>query len=244
MRRERVPEGMHGHPPMDAKLGGRPVDSATDGVGAQLLVGLLTRKQKLTARSFNTPVFAQSLEQALGQWDQARTIAFAMPDVNEPGLAVDVASFECEDFGDAQSRTVSGHHDHAVLERLDFAEQGLDLVAANHGGQILSYPRPGNVLHLGWTLERDRIEEAKTSDIHLDGGGAVASSVVQKQELPDFLASHLGRRAHELPRESLRAPKIALLRACRVSTELEIGCHLLVQLTHVSSPCGAGVRPS
>jgi hypothetical protein len=204
---------MHGHPPMDAKLGRRPVDSTTDGVGAQLFVGLLPWEQQLATRSFQTPVLAQSREQASGQRDQARTIALAVPNVDETRLAVDVAGFECEDLGDAEAGAVGGHHNHAVLERLDLGEQGIDLVAADHRGQILSDTRPGNVLHLRWSIESDGIEEAKASDIHLDGGSARSALMMREQELPDLLAAHLLRRAHEVPHEPLCAPQITFLGA-------------------------------
>ena len=88
-----MPEGMHGYPPMDAKLGRRAVDSTADSVWAQLFVWLLPWKQKLATRSFQTPILAQSREQALGQRDQARPIALAVPNVDETRLAVDVAGF-------------------------------------------------------------------------------------------------------------------------------------------------------
>ena len=88
-----MPEGMHGHPPIDAKLGRRKVDSTTDGIGAQLFVGLLPWEQELATRSFQTPVLAQSSEQTLGQRDQARSIALAVPNVDETRFAVDVAGF-------------------------------------------------------------------------------------------------------------------------------------------------------
>jgi hypothetical protein len=175
-----MPEGMHGHAAMDANLGRRPVHGATDGIGTQLFVGLLTREQKLAARSLGPPILAQSREQPLGQRDQARTIALAVPHVNEPGLAVDIARFECEDLGDAQTGTVGGHHDHAILERLDFAEQGIHLVAADHGRQLLRDTRPGNVLHLRGPTEGDGIEEPNTSDIHLDGGSARSALMVRE----------------------------------------------------------------
>ena len=171
------------------------------------------RTLKRAARSFQPPILAQSREQPLGQRDQAGTIPLAVAHLDQPGLAVDVTRFERKDLGDAEACAVGGHHDHAVLERLDFAKQGVDLVAADHGGQLLRDTRPGNVLHLRRPFEGDSIEEAQTSDIHLDAGSARAALMVREQELPDFLAAHRRRRAHEVPHESLRALQIALLGA-------------------------------
>ena len=88
-----MPKGMHGYPPMDAKLGRRPVDSTADSVRAQLFVWLLPWKQELATRSFETPILAQSREQALGQRDQAWAITLAVPNVDETRFAVDVAGF-------------------------------------------------------------------------------------------------------------------------------------------------------
>jgi len=73
------------------------------------------------ARPLQTPILAQGFEQSSRQRHQAWAIALAVSNVDETGLAVDVADFECKDLGNAQPCTVGGHHDHAVLERLDLA---------------------------------------------------------------------------------------------------------------------------
>ncbi len=234
---------MHGHAAMDTELGRRAVDGATDGIGAQLFVGPFSRKEQRAAWPFETPILAQGRQQTPGQRNQARPIALAMANVDEACLAIDVGDFERQDFRNAQARAVGGHHHHAILERLDFAEQGLNMVAVDNRGQLLGHARPGDVLHLAGTAKRDGIEEAQAGDVHLDAGSARAALVVQQQKVTNLLAAHLGGRAHVVPHEPSGAPQIALLRANGIATKLEIGCHLLVQLTHGSSPCGCR-RPS
>jgi hypothetical protein len=231
-------KGVHGHAAMDAQLGRRAVDGSTDGVGTQLLVGCLARKQERAVWPFEPPILAQGFEQPMRKRHQARPITLAVANMDEAGLAVDVPHLEREDLGDAQAGAVGGHDDHAVLERLELGEQGLHVVALDDGRQLLGHSGPGHVLHLGGPSERDGVEEAERGHVHLDGRGAGATLVVKHEKLHDLLAAQLGGRAHEMPHEPSSAPEVALLGARRIPAELEIGRHLLVQLTHVSSPCG------
>jgi len=100
-----------------------------------------------------------------------------MTNVDDPSLAINVAGFERQHLGDAQTGPVGGHDDHAADERLDFPEQSLDPVTADHSRQLLRNTRPGNIFHLRGTFQRDGVQEAQARHIHLDAGRALASLV-------------------------------------------------------------------
>ena len=53
-------------------------------------------------------MFAQAPEQAMRKHDKVRTIAFAVTNVDEASLAVDVAALERQDLGDAQAGPIGG----------------------------------------------------------------------------------------------------------------------------------------
>jgi hypothetical protein len=93
-----MPEGVDGHTTGDAELGGGAVDGATDSIRAQLLARVLPREHQRPWRFGQPPVVAQGFEQPLRQRDQARAVTFAVADVDEPRLSVNVPAFERQDL--------------------------------------------------------------------------------------------------------------------------------------------------
>ena len=67
MRGEGMPERVDSHTTGDAKFGGGAVDSATDGIRAELLARVLPREQQRPWRFGQPPIVAQSFEQPLRQ---------------------------------------------------------------------------------------------------------------------------------------------------------------------------------
>jgi hypothetical protein len=113
---------VHSHALVDAKRGRCAVNRAPDGIGTQWLAGILPRKNQRPSRLGEAPIVTQGFEQPPRQRHQPWPVAFAVTDVDEPSLAINVAGFERQHLGDAQTGPVGSHDDHAADERLDFPE--------------------------------------------------------------------------------------------------------------------------
>ena len=82
------------------------------------------------------PVAAENDEKPVGKHGVTVLLPLALLDANQFALAVDVADFESDGFGDAQAGTVAGHQGGAVFQTGDVVEEQQHLFVAEDDGEL------------------------------------------------------------------------------------------------------------
>ena len=105
------------------------------GAGASSAVTLGRKDQLGVAMIF--PLLAQECQRALGQGDVAIAIAFALADVQEHALGVDVANLKAQAFAQAQAAGVNEDEADPVIPRGDQTEDAPHLGSGEDDGEFI-----------------------------------------------------------------------------------------------------------
>jgi hypothetical protein len=98
-------------------------------VFADVPTGDVAGKQPV-AGFVHSPPSAQDLQQSGREHYVTILLAFALVDMDDHALAIDVGGFQTYRLGDAQTSSVAGSQDCAVLGAVDAAEKLQDLLRA------------------------------------------------------------------------------------------------------------------
>jgi hypothetical protein len=130
MSGEAVAKGVDGDPLWELCFPCRLPARALDGAGAGRLLGLLGSEEQSGSRgsrSLTLPVSPQDGEQPVGEHHVAILPSFALPDMDEHALAIDVTGRQPDDFGNAKARRVGGHQKGLTPGVLDCPEEPCNL---------------------------------------------------------------------------------------------------------------------
>ena len=231
--RERVAQHVGRDPLGQPGLADGGVQDTAHRVGADGLIRGLPREQVAAGRPLLAPVLAQQREQPVGEHGVALLVPLAVDDVDDLALAVDVRGTQRAGLGDAQSRAVGRHQDHAVLGRRDSGENLLGLDGSQDHRQLaLAVPRPRNADDRLGPLQRDRVQEADGGQIAAQGGALQPLVPQREHELAHVRLAQVRGRLHEMADEPARLVEVQLLRAGPVASDAEILYHLLANVTH------------
>ena len=93
------------------------------------------REQK-RGMAMGLPLLAQEFQGALGQGHVAVTVAFALADVQEHPLRIDVAHLQAQAFAQTESAGVNRGQADVVIKAFDFGEYLADLASRKDHGQL------------------------------------------------------------------------------------------------------------
>ena len=141
------------------------------------------------------PVFAEGLERARRQWDEAVLGPLAAMDVDHHAGGVDVADLEVEALAEPEAQRVDGPEVGAVVGRADGGDEAADLVDGEDVGEALL---PGDAEAFeGGPVAWDgvRIEELDAAVGDAEGGGGEVAVVLEVEEIVAELRLRRGGRA-------------------------------------------------
>jgi hypothetical protein len=118
----------------------------------------LSRKKPI-ARSRNSPVVTEEVEQSGREHHVAIFASLALADMDHHALAVDVLDTQSHDFRKPEAGSIGGHENDTVLDADDGSKEPSHLVEAEDGGQLLWLLGATDAYHNPFAVESDFVEE-------------------------------------------------------------------------------------
>lgn len=137
--------------------------------------------------------------------------------MDQAARRVDVGHLERARLADAESSAVHGHGHRAVEQPTDRAEQGCDLVAAQHHWQWRSLPRPPDPRDVGRARERHAEQEAHARHLDLQPRGAALLPPCTAEVRANVVLPEPLRLLPEVLHEPARGAEIVATGAGRVA---------------------------
>jgi hypothetical protein len=134
--------------------------------------------------AMGAPILAQQLEGALGQGHIAVFVAFALPDVEHPPLAVNVGDLQVDALQQAQAARVNGRQAHAIVWATETAQDQAHLGGAEHNWQLFLARPAWQVEDDPFAVERPLIKklEARQRNIKPTAGNLLVVLEVKKTQ--------------------------------------------------------------
>ena len=160
------------------------------------------------------PVFAEGLERARRQRDEAVLGALAAMDVDHHAGGVDVADLEVEALGEAEAQRIDGPEVGAVVGCTDGGDESSDLVSGEDVGEAF-LPRDAEALEGGPVSGGGvRIEELDAAVSDAEGSGGEVAVVLEVEEiLAELLLGEAVGRGAEVLGEHADGTEVGVLGA-------------------------------
>ncbi len=183
------------------------------------------------------PVVAQHLQGFVWQRHKAIFTIFALHDVHDHALTVDVRDLEITAFEQAQTAGVDSQETDAVTLESNAGKDAANLRACEHDGHALF--AAGAHEGQGWPVAFDGvlIEELDAAQGDGAGGSRPFLDILDVQEVvAQFFFSDLVRRLVVVFGEFTHGAQIHLLRAFGIAAQLQILQHAFFELGHNIPP--------
>jgi hypothetical protein len=127
--------------------------------GGEMILRFPGRKEPVSGGTHDPEVGLENGQQGGRQHGVTILGAFALLHAQQHALAVHVGDLERDGFGDAQSGTIAGQQDDAILEPVDVREEVLDFFWGEDHGKRFGHAGARKVLLPPGHLQRGQVEE-------------------------------------------------------------------------------------
>ena len=147
----------------------RPGQRPGHGLGRHWTIpsGVASWKEIIPARSCGPPVGFQGRKQAGTEHDVTIFAAFALANMQEHALTIDVFGLEVTGLGNTQACTEGDHQDGAVFDVGDVSQKELNLVETEDIGELARHLGPRQCLSQLGLVAGDGVEKLEGSDVEV-----------------------------------------------------------------------------
>ncbi len=187
------------------------------------------------------PVLAKHMQSRRGDRHVSIFRSFAAMDVDQSTSGVDVADLQMKSFVEPEPQGVDGPEEGLHPEGCGGIDDGMNLVDGQHFGERVNVLQLEHGEDLPVPFASDGVEELDAGKG--DSKGAVGEQVIVlevQEELSDLgLSDQVGLFSREV-RQLSDSAKVAIMGACRFTSQVEIIAHLLVKF--LTEELGGGLR--